>query len=838
MTSQMLSPQALFHSVRKPLSLLALFVGCQLHADSSFWEHSPVDDEAAAFFDDSYVHDLYITFDSANWQSILATAHSTDATDPYFEADFSADGVTIANVGVRYKGNSSFSTSSIKNSLKIDFNEFDLTGTSPTFFGMKKLNLNNNANDPTQMREKLVMDFASNFVAGVGRTVYTNVYVNGSLIGLYTAVEQIDKTFVQSRFGSDEDGNLYKGSASDELDDPSADFGSDLTYLGTTQVAYEDFYQLKTNEKVNDYTNLIAFIDVLNNTPAASLPAAIEPLLDVQDTLAGLAINNLFANLDSYIGAAHNYYIYERDDTGQFTHIFWDLNESFGTFNRFTSRNQTMTTLSPFWEPEGTPTRPGQPVDEEVRPLMKNLWAVDEYSQDYLRDLAEMLRCGFDSTSASARITALANLIRSDLYADPNKQYSNANFETNLTTNLTSGNRTFLGLSSFVGSRASYLNSALQAYAATSDLRLNEVMVSNITTQQDEAGDFEPWTEIYNLGPGLVTLSGLYLTDSTSNLTQWSIPVTTLDDGEFLTIWLDGETGEGSFHANFTPSSTGGALYLTDGSTVIDTLVYGALANGRSLARLPDGEGEFSLTDQPSFGSANLENSLPPAPTGLFINEFMADNDTTIEDPDQAGAFEDWVELYNASAETIDLGGMYLTDDLSDLTQWQFADGMTIAPGEFLLIWTDDDPTQGDAHATFKLSGNGETIALIYADGTTVLDSIEFGPQTTDVSYGRTPDGSAALAAMTTPTPGVSNQADAEPAWNIVGLHTGGSFTASFDSSASYAYTLRRSTNLSEGSWVDLAGQIAIPGTGASQTLTDSAPPTGKAFYQVVAELP
>ncbi|MDQ8192198.1 CotH kinase family protein [Roseibacillus persicicus] len=835
MTTPSFSSTGLFVSLGKTMILIPLLASPLLRADSSYWEHSVVGDEAAAFFDDSYVHDLYITFDNSNWQSVLATSHANDAEDPYFEADFSADGVTIENVGVRFKGNSSFNTSSIKNSLKIDFDEFDLTETGPTFFGMKKLNLNNNYNDPTQMREKLLMDFASNFVEGVGRTVYTNVYVNGDLIGLYTAVEQIDKTFVQSRFGSDEDGNLYKGSASDDLDNPSADFGSDLTYLGTNQTDYEDFYQLKTNETANDYTNLIEFIDVLNNTSPANLPAAIEPLLDVEDTLAAMAVDNLFANLDSYIGAAHNYYLYERDDTGQFVHILWDMNESFGTFSQFTSRNQTMTSLSPFWVPvaSGPPGTAG-----EERPLMENLWEVDEYSQDYLRDLAKMLRCGFDYTSASARINELADLIRSHVAADPNKQFTSTQFETNLNSNITSGNRTLFGLTSFVNSRSSYLSSVLNSYATTTDLRLNELMVSNTATNQDEAGDFDPWVEVYNLGPGLVTLSGLYLTDSASNLTQWAIPSTSLDDGEFLTIWLDGETSEGSYHANFSPNSTGGSLYLTNGSSIIDTLVYNVLPSDQTVARLPDGEGDFSLTDQPSFGTANLESTLPAAPTGLFINEIMADNETTIEDPDQEGAFEDWIELYNSSSETIGLGGMYLTDDDTDPTQWQIAEGTTIAPGEYLVIWTDDDPTQGDLHTTFKLSSGGETIALYHLDGTTLIDSIVFAEQTTDVSYGRIPDGSEDLAFMTTPTPGASNQADAEEVLEIVGSHDGTSFTVTFESSTTLVYTLWRSADLTEDSWAMVSGQSAIPGNGGTDTLTDSFLYGDEAFYRVTAELP
>ncbi len=745
--------------------------------NESAWLHTEVADDAAVFFDDSFVHEISITFENSDWYDVLYESHANDSDDPYFAADVTIDGVTMENVGIRFKGNSSFTGTGIKKSLKIDFDEFDEDNDSLTYLGLKKLNLNNNYNDPTMLREKLLYDFASNFVEGSSRAVHTNVTINGELYGIYTAVEQVDKTYVQTRFGSDEDGNLYKGAASDEAgDDPNADFGSDLTYLGDDPVAYEENYQLKTNETENDYSDLVEFIDVLNNTSAEDLAAAIEPLLDVDDTLASLAINNLFANLDSYNGSAHNYYLYDRDDSGQFTHILWDANESFGRFSLFTSPGEDLQELDPFWLPVATtvggPGGGGPPIGgpggtttetDESRPLMENLWAVDEYSDDYLRDLAEMLREGFDITAATARINELADIIRDDVTADPNKQYTTAQFEQNLTTDIVSGQGVIYGLTSFIDNRATYLDAELDTYASSTDLRLNELMVWNVATVQDESGDFDPWIEIYNYGPGLVDVAGLYLTDDAGDLTKWSLPSESLDDGEFLTLWLDGETSDGTNHASFSLSATGGTLQLTDGVTVIDTVTYATMADDTSLARVPDGEGELETTDQPTFGTENLASVVIVEPVDtveLYINEFMADNDSVVEDPDEAGAYEDWVEIYNPGTEAIDLSGMSMTDDLSDPTQWQFASGTTIAAGGYLIVWADGDTDQGDDHATFKLSSGGEEIGLYHTDGITLIDSVTFGEQVTDVSYGRFPDGSETFVSMTTPTPSATNVND------------------------------------------------------------------------------
>jgi hypothetical protein len=81
---------------------------------ASAWTHSVIDDDAAAFFDDSYVHDLYITFDNEDWFDVLETSHASDPDDPYFAADFTANGVTIENMGVRFTENSSFDGSGLK----------------------------------------------------------------------------------------------------------------------------------------------------------------------------------------------------------------------------------------------------------------------------------------------------------------------------------------------------------------------------------------------------------------------------------------------------------------------------------------------------------------------------------------------------------------------------------------------------------------------------------------------------------------------------------------------------------------------------------------------------
>ncbi len=138
----------------------------------------------------------------------------------------------------------------------------------------------------------------------------------------------------------------------------------------------------------------------------------------------------------------------------------------------------------------------------------------------------------------------------------------------------------------------------------------------------------------------------------------------------------------------------------------------------------------------------------------LFINEFMADNGITVAGPDNNSP--DWIELYNSGNQTIDLTGMYLTDDLADPTCWQFPEGTTIGPKEYLIVWADRDG--GEIYASFGLNANGEEIGLFDRDGEILIDSVQFAKQIQDVSYGRIPDGGSSWNYLLSATPGFSNQ--------------------------------------------------------------------------------
>lgn len=161
------------------------------------------------------------------------------------------------------------------------------------------------------------------------------------------------------------------------------------------------------------------------------------------------------------------------------------------------------------------------------------------------------------------------------------------------------------------------------------------------------------------------------------------------------------------------------------------------------------------LAPNVTYGYRVGERPLP-----LFINEFLAANRTV--NVDERGEYDDWIELYNAGGEPLDIGGMYLTDDLGRPNKWRIPEGVIVPAGGFVLIWADDDEEQGPLHAGFKLDRMGEEIGLFElispTPGYRPVDRIVYGPQLTDVSRGRLPDGSAVWRTFAPPTPAMSNR--------------------------------------------------------------------------------
>ncbi len=249
--------------------------------------------------------------------------------DPIFvPADIYYNDKQWYRAGIRFKGNSSLQSSweagILKLSLKLDFNEFENEYPqidNQRFYGFKKFSLKNNYDDSSFLREKVAADVFKQAGMVVSHTAFYRLYVdhgNGAeYFGLYTLVEEVDGTVLDTQFTSD-DGNLYKP------EDGSTNF-----VAGTFS---EDDFTKKTNEDDADWSDIESLFSILHDSSrtsdASSWRNSLEAVFDVDTFLKYLAVNGIIQNWDTYGRMTHNYYLYNNPDTATLTWIPWDNNEA------------------------------------------------------------------------------------------------------------------------------------------------------------------------------------------------------------------------------------------------------------------------------------------------------------------------------------------------------------------------------------------------------------------------------------------------------------------------------------------------------------------------------
>ena len=311
-------------------------------------------------------------------------------------------------------------------------------------------------------------------------------------------------------------------------------------------------------------------------------------------------------------------------------------------------------------------------------------------------------------------------------------------------------------------------NVTLQTLDPFPPVWINEVQPLNTGAFKDNAGQADPWIELYNAGTNVIDLSPYYLTDSYTNLTRWQFPAgTTIGSHAFLTVWADAQpaqTTATTLHTNFRLSSTNGSLALVrfQGSpsiaAVMDCLDFPLMSAGQSYGDFPDGEPRYrQLFQHVTLGGTN-DPVWPAIP--VTVNELLAANTKTLLNP-ASGKYDDWFELYNAGGSAVNLGGYTLTDNLTNANLFVIPAGRSVPAHGFLLVWADklseSNRTGGDLHVDFKLAKEGQAIGLFAPSGA-MVDGLTYDVQTNDVSVGRYPDGAELpLLTLNKPTPGATN---------------------------------------------------------------------------------
>ncbi|MBN2523952.1 MAG: lamin tail domain-containing protein [Bacteroidales bacterium] len=309
----------------------------------------------------------------------------------------------------------------------------------------------------------------------------------------------------------------------------------------------------------------------------------------------------------------------------------------------------------------------------------------------------------------------------------------------------------------------SYIKANFNIADTLNNIHINEFSSKNDNAIRDDFGEYEDWIELYNSGTEAVDLAGLYLTDSIPYLNMCIVPddrpeLTVLFPDSTIILYADNDPKQGPLHLNFKLSNDGGKIGLTqkigEELIIIDSLSYQKQYTGITMGRLPDGFGDWQFVI-PTPGKHNLHiESI----TNLYINEICSNNSTIIAD--NYGGYDDWIEIYNNNDTSVNIGGLFLTDNLNNLTKYRipetYPDSTTIPAKSYILLWADDQKNQGILHLNFKLSSEGEQIGLIQPDGKHPLDTFTFLKLYKDITIGRYPDGETKWSYMNA-TPRHSN---------------------------------------------------------------------------------
>jgi spore coat protein CotH len=260
---------------------------------------------------------MFLEFEQADWEKELEDFHHTDVEVP---AKLIVDGRTYPDVGVRFRGASSFMMvgSGRKRSLNLSL---DFVHQQQNLGGYRTLNLLNSHGDPTFMRAVLYYDIAREYLPAP-KANWVNLVINGESWGVYVSLQQFNKDFIHDWFGT------RKGARWKVPGSPRGQ-GS-LAYLGDNAAAYKRIYEIKSKDDPQSWAALIRLCKVLNQTPAADLEAALAPLLDVDGALKFLALENVLVNNDGYWTRASDYHLY-LDEQGRFHIIPYDANETFSS---------------------------------------------------------------------------------------------------------------------------------------------------------------------------------------------------------------------------------------------------------------------------------------------------------------------------------------------------------------------------------------------------------------------------------------------------------------------------------------------------------------------------
>jgi len=357
------------------------------------------------FFDDTVIHEIRLNMNESDWQ----TLRDRYREDIYFQGDFRWRDWVVRGVGIRSRGHGS--RSGVKPGLRIDLDHYV---TDQKFLGLTYFILRNQTQDASNLHERISMLLFRRLGIPAPREAHTRLYVNDRYWGLYSIVERPDPHFLARNLGEGT-GYVYK------YDYPVGGTGYYFEDRGSSPDAYVPLpFQPRTHQTDPRGDVIVQLIQTINQSNEAAWRTAMSDFLDLRKLVKHVAVEQFLSEQDGFLsdyGGMNNYYFYRYDNKNLFTLIPWDKSEAFkdGPF-RSIFKNIT-----------------GVPSFKQNR-LMARALAYRDLYDAYLDALLEAAVSAWETqpdgrTWLQREIELEYNQVRDAALADPNKPFSNAQFE-------------------------------------------------------------------------------------------------------------------------------------------------------------------------------------------------------------------------------------------------------------------------------------------------------------------------------------------------------------------------------------------------------------------------
>ncbi len=628
-------------------------------------------------YDRTVIREYYLDFTQTNYWTQLTNNYGTENE---VQATLTVDGVSYPQVGVSFKGQTSYMMAQgEKKSFSIKMDSFI---PDQNLMGYQTLNLNNSFQDASFMREFLYLSLIRKHIPAA-KVCYVHLFINGEDWGIYPSVQQMNKDYLEEWFLSNDGDNWRADAPTSSTGGGPGGGGGPQWGDGTAALNYNG----STAADYNTYYTL----------KSQGIDEPWQHLINTCDILENTPIASLTDQLPAVLDVDRALWFlaceiaFGDDDSYVYKgkmdyYAYWELETGRMTPLEYDGNSilgNQANTWGPFYH-----------ADNANYPLLYRLMQVPAYRQRYLAHLRTVLEESINLTQTQAFIDEWGAFIDALVESDPKKLTTYNQFvseKTVLQQRLTARRNALTG------------KSEMNTIAAiTSDVKLYTSDIEWQLPEQNQAPIVK--ASVSSTDP-IASVNLYYATGLVGNFTAVAMIYNGSQYVSELPVQAPGTVVR--FYVEVVEGNTAGTRSYNPAGAEHDFYYY------------------FILPSQ--------------APeTSVVINEIMASNGGVATD--EAGESDDWIELYNPTSEAIDMTGFYLTDNQWNLTKWEIPSGTILNPDSYLIIWADEDGLQGDFHANFKLSSEGETVLLMNNEGE-IADAVTYEQQQQNMGYARNPNG-------------------------------------------------------------------------------------------------